>query len=41
MKVENEGVQFELKGVEVEGRRWSRWRLRGCSLKLRAGGGGG
>ena len=21
--------------MEVEGRRWSRWRLRGCSLKLR------
>ena len=32
---------FKLKGVEVEGRRWSRWRLRGCSLWLRGGGGGG
>ena len=35
--VEDEGVLFELKGVEVEveGRRWSRWRLRGCSLRLK------
>ena len=27
--------------MEVEGRRWSRWRLRGCSLRLGGGGGGG
>ena len=27
--------------VEVEGRKWSRWRLRRCSLSLRGGGGGG
>ena len=37
------GVQFEVKGVEVEveRRRWSRWMLRGCSLRLGGGGGGG
>ena len=27
--------------MEVEGRRLRRWRLRGCSLRLRDGGGGG
>ena len=27
--------------MDVEGRRWSRWRLRGCSLGLRGGGRGG
>ena len=27
--------------MEVEGRRLRRWRLRGCSLRLRGGGGGG
>ena len=27
--------------MEVEGRRWSSWRLRGCNLRLRGGGGGG
>ena len=31
--LEVEGVLFELKGVEVEveGRRWSRWRLKGVA----------
>ena len=33
MVVEVERVQFEVKG--------SRWRLRGCSLMLRSGGGEG
>ena len=27
--------------MEVEGRKWSRWKLMGCSLRLSGGGGGG
>ena len=41
--VQVEGMQFGVKEWTwmLRGRRWRRWRLRGCSLRLRGEGGEG